>query len=71
MAKHWLYWRAMALLTGAFQLISMTHFSKFTKTSAVTTVSCDAGTQGMVCWAAADIEGETKQLAFRRISVHP
>ena len=62
--NHKIYGEALAilagdgLLTGAFQLISMTHLANSPKLLLLQQLAVSAGTQGMVAGQAADIEGE-------------
>ena len=72
--NHKIYGEALAilagdgLLTGAFQLISMTHLANSPKLLLLHQLAVSAGTQGMVAGQAADIEGETKQLALEELA---
>ncbi|RXE79485.1 polyprenyl synthetase family protein [Enterococcus durans] len=72
--NHKIYGEALAilagdgLLTGAFQLISMTHLTNSPKLLLLQQLAVSAGTQGMVAGQAADIEGETKQLALEELA---
>ncbi|NAB26873.1 polyprenyl synthetase family protein [Enterococcus durans] len=72
--NHKIYGEALAilagdgLLTGAFQLISMTHLANSPKLLLLQQLAVSAGTQGMVAGQAADIEGETKQLALEELA---
>lgn len=72
--NHKIYGEALAilagdgLLTGAFQLISMTHLANSPKLLLLQQLAISAGTQGMVAGQAADIEGETKQLALEELA---
>ncbi len=72
--NHKVYGEALAilagdgLLTGAFQLLSMTHLAPSPKLLLLQQLAVSAGTQGMVAGQAADIEGETKQLALEELA---
>ncbi len=72
--NHKIYGEALAilagdgLLTGAFPLISMTHLANSPKLLLLQQLAVSAGTQGMVAGQAADIEGETKQLALEELA---
>ncbi|MBM1152539.1 polyprenyl synthetase family protein [Enterococcus durans] len=72
--NHKIYGEALAilagdgLLTGAFQLISMTHLANSPKLLLLQQLAVSAGTQGMVAGQAADMEGETKQLALEELA---
>lgn len=72
--NHKIYGEALAilagdgLLTGAFQLISLTRLANSPKLLLLQQLAVSAGTQGMVAGQAADIEGETKQLSLEELA---
>ncbi|OTP09580.1 geranylgeranyl diphosphate synthase, type II [Enterococcus sp. 10A9_DIV0425] len=60
-----------ALLTGAFQLLTMTKLPNSPKLLLLQQLAVSAGTQGMVAGQAADIQGEAKQLTLAELaSIH-
>ncbi|AUB52060.1 polyprenyl synthetase family protein [Enterococcus mundtii] len=73
--NHKVYGEAIAilagdgLLTGAFQLISMTHLANSPKLLLLQQLAVSAGTQGMVAGQAADIQGETKDLTLEELAL--
>ena len=62
-------WLEMVYLTGAFQLIGMTHLGYSPKLLLLQQLAVCAGSQGMVAGQAADIEGESKTF-IRGISIY-
>lgn len=72
--NHKVYGEAIAilagdgLLTGAFQLISMTHLANSPKLLLLQQLAVSAGTQGMVA-GQADIQGETKDLTLEELAL--
>ena len=68
--NHKIYGEALAILAGdgLLQLISMTHLANSPKLLLLQQLAVSAGTQGMVAGQAADIEGETKQLALEELA---
>ncbi|MGM9902958.1 MAG: polyprenyl synthetase family protein [Enterococcus sp.] len=57
-----------ALLTGAFQLLTMTKLPNSPKLLLLQQLAVSAGTQGMVAGQAADIQGEAKQLTLAELA---